>query len=242
MKNKKLIFYHIIITLDTILIITMFVFIFVSMMLFLLCASYMRIDKNHNPHTNNPHTNNPHTHTPHTHTPHTSKIDEVRSELTCKLCNKLVQIPVIMGFRCSHQTRCSEPGCNYFVCLRCARDYLELNKRDSDRSDSKKCLCCDTQLELYGLRARDAYRVVVHIMNIMNKVLPIDQHWTCTNCDDTDQSKVCGARFKKQQELWTHLCERCDYGYTNANGQLVQRIREIECEPDYEPDYESDYD
>lgn len=66
--------------------------------------------------------------------------------ITCLICHEGVRVPVRLFFPC--QKTSEQMTCNSVqrYCLKCAQNYLELNKPIYERSPSVKCLLCPARL------------------------------------------------------------------------------------------------
>lgn len=78
--------------------------------------------------------------------------------IQCCICHDHVRVPVrFTCFPC--KTQPGKPSCNSItrVCLLCAREYLQLNKKRSDRTTHRKCLTCPAQVRCSTLCAINSY-------------------------------------------------------------------------------------
>lgn len=78
--------------------------------------------------------------------------------IQCCICHESVRVPVrFTCFPC--KTPPGKPSCNSItrVCLACAREYLQLNKKRSERTTYRKCLTCPATVRCSNLCAMNSY-------------------------------------------------------------------------------------
>lgn len=76
----------------------------------------------------------------------------------CSICHDNVRVPVrFTCFPCKNEP--GRPSCNSItrICLHCAREYLQLNKKRSDRISSRKCITCPATVRCSNLQAITSY-------------------------------------------------------------------------------------
>lgn len=76
----------------------------------------------------------------------------------CCICHENVRVPVrFTCFPCKNEP--NHPSCNSItrVCLICAREYLQLNKKRSERIFYRKCLTCPAIVKCSTLSALNSY-------------------------------------------------------------------------------------
>lgn len=88
------------------------------------------------------------------------------NDIQCCICHENVRIPVrFICFPC--ETLPGQPSCNSItrVCLLCAREYLQLNKKRSGRITYRKCLTCPATVRCASLSAVSSYEKDFFIMS-----------------------------------------------------------------------------
>lgn len=78
--------------------------------------------------------------------------------IECYICHEDIRVPVrFTCFPCKNEP--GQPSCNSItrVCLLCAREYLQLNKKRSERTFSRKCLTCPATVRCSELCAINSY-------------------------------------------------------------------------------------
>lgn len=152
-------------------------------------------------------------------------ISDIRDALTCQICQGIANIPVLSI--CCDSARRSHP-----MCLKCARNYFELNQPINDRPYNVKSLCgagCDINPRARGphyVHAEWLYR----IRDACNVLEPI----TCQNCEENNDSNEFNTtaearRHLNGSSLDTDEQGNCPYAITKCPHCPVRGVRrEIE--------------
>lgn len=85
----------------------------------------------------------------------------------CFICHDAVRVPVrLTCFPC--ESKPGQPKCNSItrVCLLCAREYLQLNKRRGERVSTRKCLTCPAIAHCANLSSINSYEKDFFIMSL----------------------------------------------------------------------------
>lgn len=123
------------------------------------------------------------------------EIPKIPSLLYCRICYEPCNIPVRCKFSCCLETDILK-ACNYVCCLRCIREYFELNKFKSHRSNTAKCLVGEGRLFKNRLNANTSYQIDIGLMCILNEYINIIE---CS----------CGKIVKTQHDLLRHYRMEC---------------------------------
>ncbi len=115
---------------------------------------------------------------------------ELRIDIDCIICHDPVSIPVIPLLNCQ---------CRYTVCLRCYRNYTELNIWCNKRTYSKRCIYCQELIFPRNLNAKSAYRINFRMINI------IDQNPSLYGFDHGISCSSCPAIVSSQIDLLHHI-------------------------------------
>lgn len=119
----------------------------------------------------------------------------------CCICHDNVRVPVrFICFPCKNEP--GQPSCNSInrVCLACAREYLQLHKKWSDRVYSRKCLTCPVMVRCSQLSAINSYEKDFFMMSHDEK-----QDYPCFH----DHR---GCNFQgTQNQLDHHIQSECPY-------------------------------
>lgn len=87
--------------------------------------------------------------------------------IQCSICHESVRVPVrLTCFPCD--VKPGQPSCNSItrVCLCCAREYLQLNKKRGDRIAIRKCLTCPATVQCAHLSSYNSYEKDFLIMSL----------------------------------------------------------------------------
>lgn len=119
--------------------------------------------------------------------------------IQCYICHEAVRVPVrFTCFPCENKP--GQSTCNSImrVCLMCAREYLQLNKRRSERVVFRKCLTCPAKVRCADLSAINSYEKDFLIMSYDGKI-----DYPCFHI---------GCDFKgTQNELDSHIQKECKF-------------------------------
>lgn len=121
-------------------------------------------------------------------------------DIQCYICHENVRIPV--RFICFHCKQVpNQPSCNSMtrVCLSCAREYLQLNKRRSERITTRKCLTCPARVRCADLCASNAYEKDYILMKYDERT-----DYKCFHEHD-------GCTFKGTQNQLNYHTQNCPY-------------------------------
>ena len=143
------------------------------------------------------------------------------SKSVCLICHEDVRVPVkFTCFRCPKQNSTPNlsigPSCNdrIRVCMKCARNYLQLNKAPGERDSNRKCLICDTRVNLSALTsASSCYEKDYYSMG----------NDSCADylCFHSEK----GCEFKgTQNELDRHMQTTCQYRTTSCPCGSLYRV------------------
>lgn len=117
----------------------------------------------------------------------------------CCICHENVRVPVrFICFQCKNEP--GHPSCNSItrICLLCAREYLELDKKRTERIFYRKCLTCPALVKCSTLSALNSYEKDFFIMSRDSK-----EDYPCFYDQD-------GCRFiGTQNELDQHIQHEC---------------------------------
>lgn len=119
----------------------------------------------------------------------------------CCICHENVRVPVrFVCFPCKNEP--GQPSCNSItrVCLACAREYLQLNKKRNDRVYSRKCLTCPVMVRCSQLSADNSYEKDFFMMSHDGK-----EDYHCFHENE-------GCHFQgTQNQLDHHIQSECPY-------------------------------
>lgn len=119
----------------------------------------------------------------------------------CCICHDSVRVPVrFICFPCKNEP--GQPSCNSItrVCLACAREYLQLNKKRDDRVYSRKCLTCPAMVRCSQLSAVNSYEKDFFMMSHDGK-----EDYHCFHENE-------GCHFKgTQNQLDHHIQTECPH-------------------------------
>lgn len=132
--------------------------------------------------------------------------------IQCFICLQPVCVPIkIIAFPCIEQI--GKPTCHDIqrACLCCARTFLELNKPQALRSNTKKCPFCPALCNPMLLNAWKAYRKDYLLMSIFNEKI---------NCP----YKVEGCPYQDfHMGIDKHLQSQCGFRYTKCScGEFIK--------------------
>lgn len=144
--------------------------------------------------------------------------------MDCLICHNSVRIPVrFMCFKCQGDG-IGRPVCNSVirVCLFCAREYLQLNRRRHEREQQKKCLTCSATVHLPSLYASKAYEKDFLLMSLDKKsdyACPhAEQGCLFTGCqNDLDRHIMTSCSFREKK------CKFCPSFYA-ANREEAHKM------------------
>ena len=106
--------------------------------------------------------------------------------LECLFCHDVVQIPVSLLFSCFNQ---GTKSCTCLICLRCARDFFQLNQDRNTRIYSVNCpICKNNPIKLENLNAKGAYKINFELMKLMD-TMKITAANKCHQCETDCQSQ-----------------------------------------------------
>jgi len=148
---------------------------------------------------------------------------------TCDICLQVCKIPVkFTCFPCFHRSKVHCHSIKRF-CYGCAKNYLELNLRSMERSETKKCLYCEVTVKPPNIRSTECFEKDFYLMSLDTS------RYNCINngCQYTGtQNEI--NRHISSCDFTTRICRGCHQNILSKDmathiSQCEEHVRCREC-------------